>query len=352
MVSMKMTRSLLAAGALSGLVVAAQGADARDLTVVSWGGSYQDAQRQVYFEPFMNETGTKLVEDTWNGGVGAIRAKVEGGNTVWDVVQVEAEELVLGCEEGLYEPMDYDAIGGKDQFIPQAVHECGVGTIVWSTALSYDADVLKDAQPQAWADFFDTQKFPGKRGLRKGPKYALEFALMGDGVAPSEVYEVLGTEEGVNRAFEKLGTIKNDIVWWEAGAQPIQMLGSGDVVMTAAYNGRISAANKSDNRNFKIVWPESIYAIDSWVVLAGSPNQEQGLEFIAFASEPKNQANLPPIIPYGVTNKNASEEIPPEVLSDIPTAPDHLENSIQLDTEFWVENIEALNERFNAWVAQ
>jgi putative spermidine/putrescine transport system substrate-binding protein len=345
-----MISGLVAAAVLGGAAVAP--ASAQDLTVTSWGGSYQDAQREIYFEPFKQETGINLVEDVWNGGVGAIRAKVEGGGQEWDVVQVEAEELVLGCEEGLYELIDWEAIGGQDQFIDAAINECGVGTIVWSTAIAYDSDKIKDKQPQSWADFWDTETWPGKRGFRRGPKYTLEFALMADGVPPEEVYELLATEDGVNRAFAKLDEIKGDIIWWEAGAQPIQLLGSGEVVMTSAYNGRISAANKEENRNFHVVWPGSIYSVDSWVILANSPNKEQALEFITFASQPQHQKNLPQSIAYGVTNKAAAEQIDEALLKDLPTAPENLQQSIELDTEFWVNNIEPLTERFTAWQAQ
>ncbi|HEX6141891.1 MAG TPA: ABC transporter substrate-binding protein [Geminicoccaceae bacterium] len=343
------TAGALALGA--GLAQAAP-TSAQDLTVTSWGGSYQEAQRDVYFEPFMEASGVNLVEDVWNGGVGAIRAKVEGGGQEWDVVQVEAEELVLGCEEGLYEPIDWAALGGEDQFLEAAVHECGVGTIVWSTVLAYDADKAGDSPPASWADFWDTETWPGKRGLRRGPKYTLEFALIADGVPPGEVYEVLATDEGVDRAFAKLDEIKGDIIWWEAGAQPPQWLASGEVVMTSAYNGRISAANQEENRNFGIVWDGSIYAVDSWVILANAANKDTALEFIAFASQPEHQKNLPEAIAYGVTNKQASEQIDPEVLKDLPTAPDNLEQAVELDTEFWVANIEPLTERFTAWVAQ
>lgn len=351
-----MTRQLFgmgaAAAAAAGLLgVSAGSALAADLTVTSWGGAYQDAQREVYFEPFKEATGIDLVEDVWNGGVGAIRAKVEGGGQEWDVVQVEAEELVLGCEEGLYAPIDWEAIGGKDQFIEAAVDECGVGTIVWSTVVAYDADKITSDPPQSWADFWDTEKYPGKRGLRRHPKYTLEFALMADGVPPDQVYDVLRTEEGVDRAFAKLDEIKDDIIWWEAGAQAPQLLASGEVIMTSAYNGRISAANE-EGRNFKVVWPGSIYAVDSWVILANSPHKEAALEFIAFASEPEHQANLPKSIAYGVTHKDAAAQIDKEILQDLPTAPDNLAGAIQLDTEFWVENVEPLTERLTAWAAQ
>ena len=355
----------LPALALAGMLAASFGsASARDLTIVSWGGAYQDAQRTIYFEPFVKATGIKLVENSWNGGIGTLRAKVEGGNADWDVVQVEAEELQIGCDEGLFETMDYNAIGGKDAFIPAAVNKCGVGAIVWSMALSYDADKLGANPPKSWADFFDTQGFPGKRGLRKGPKYALEFALMGDGVAPADVYKVLKTPDGVDRAFKKLGTIKNDIVWWETRAQPSQLLASGEVAMTSAFMlhpcrpgavkcwARFLTIPARDKLRFKVLWPGNIYAVDSWVILKGSPNAANGLKFIAFASDPKRQAQLPELVTYGVTNKAATPLIDPEVSKELPTAPENLAAGVPRDAEFWVANIERLTQRFNTWVAQ
>jgi putative spermidine/putrescine transport system substrate-binding protein len=351
-----MTRQLFGIGAAGLAATALFGLSAgptlgADLTVTSFGGTYQDAQREVYFEPFEQATGLDLVEDVWNGGVGAIRAKVEGGGQEWDVVQVEAEELVIGCEEGLYEPIDWEALGGQDQFIDAAVHDCGVGTIVWSTVIAYDGDKITDDPPQSWADFWDTEKYPGKRGLRRHAKYTLEFALMADGVPPAEVYEVLRTPEGVDRAFAKLDEIKDDIIWWEAGAQPPQLLAAGEVIMTNAYNGRISAAN-AEGRNFKVVWPQSIYAVDSWVILKNSPHREAAMKFIEFASQPEHQSNLPKSIAYGVTHTDAAAQIDKELLQGLPTAPDNLASAIELDTEFWVENVEPLTERFTAWAAQ
>jgi putative spermidine/putrescine transport system substrate-binding protein len=328
-----------------------QAAQARDLTVVSWGGSYQDAQRKIYFEPFAKKSGKPLLEESWDGGIGVIAAKVKAGTPNWDVVQVEAEELALGCADGFYEKIDWSKVGGKDKFLPAAVSDCGVGAIVWSTALSYDANRFKEA-PKSWADFWDVAKFPGKRGLRRGPKYALEFALMADGVKPADVYKVLGTPEGVDRAFKKLDQLKPHIVWWEAGAQPLQLLASGEVVMTSAYNGRVSGINKTEGRNFKVVWPGSLYAIDSWVILKNSPNKDAGMDFITFASAPENQVKLPDYIAYGLPNKEAASRVAPELQKDLPTTPENLSGAAVLDTDFWVDNIEELNKRFNAWLAQ
>lgn len=345
---MRLGRGLMLAAAAT---LVAGTAAARDLTVVSWGGAYQDAQREVYFKPFMESTKTKLVEESWDGGIGVLRAKLQGGANTWDVVQVESEELVLGCEEGLFEKVDWSKYGGKDALLKDAVSDCGVGAIVYNFVLSYDGDRIKDG-PRNWADFWNVQKWPGKRGFRKGPKTTLEFALMADGVPPADVYKTLATEAGVDRAFKKLEELKPHIVWWEKGSQPPQLLAAGEVAMTMAYNGRIGAANKNDKKNFKIVWNNSLYTIDSWVIMKGSPNKAQAESYIAFASKAENQKNLPPIIPYGVTNKGANALIDKKVLSELPTAPENIANALYVDEPFWVENIDRLNQRFNAWVAR
>lgn len=339
--------ALLAAGLAAALSISA--AQARDLTVVSWGGAYQEAQKKVYFEPFRKATSIPMIDEPWDGGIGVLRAKVEGGASTWDVVQVESEELKLGCDEGLFQVLDWSKIGGKDSYLPEAVNDCGVGAIVYNFVLGYDRDRLKQA-PASWADFFDTKKFPGKRALRGGPKTTLEIALIADGVAPKDVYKMLATPEGVDRAFKKLTSIRNDLIFWKAGAQPPQLLASGEVVMTSVYNGRIDAANR-DGRNFGIVWDGSLFTVDSWVILKGSPNTDKAYRFLDFAGKADNQAKLPDAIAYGVTNRAANGKIDAKRLKDLPTAQDNMAKAVEVDAGFWLENIDRLTERFNKWAA-
>ena len=325
-------------------------AQARDLTVVSWGGAYQDAQKKVYFEPFKKATGIPMVDESWDGGVGVLRAKVQGGKADWDVVQVESDELAIGCEEGLYEKLDYKRIGGKAAYIPDAVHKCGIGAILYDFVLGYDKDKLKDP-PKSWEDFFDLKKYPGKRALRGGPKTTLEIALMGDGVAPKDVYKVLATKEGVDRAFKKLDSIRSSLIFWKAGAQPPQLLASGEVTMTSVYNGRIDAANRNDKRNFGMSWNGALYTMDSWVILKGSPNLSAAYKFLDFVGKAENEAKLPESIAYGVPNKGANKLIDPARLKDLPTAPENFAHAIPINTQFWLDNNDRLTERFNQWAA-
>lgn len=326
-------------------------ASARDLTVVAWGGASQAAADQIYFKPFTAKTGIPIQQASWSGGIGVLRTKVEGGRPDWDVVQVEVDDLVLGCEEGILEKIDWASLGGKDKFIDAAVNPCGVGAVVWTNALGYDADRLKTG-PASWADFWDTARFPGKRGLRKTAKYSLEIALLADGVAPADVYKVLATPAGVDRAFKKLDQLKPNIVWWTNVSQVPDMLASGELAMSMATPARLIAANKSDHRNFRIVWNENLYSIDFWTILKGTPNRTQANEFLAFATRPENQKQLPALLPLGVTNKEAIAQADPTALAATASNPDHLANAVNVNAEFWVENGDQLTQRFNAWVSQ
>jgi len=325
---------------------------ARDLTVVSWGGVFQDAQREVYFTPFSETTGIPLIEDSWDGGIGVLRAKINAGEANnWDVVQVEAEEEFLGCEEGLFELLDPAEVGGVELYIPGTLTPCGTPANVFSMILAYDGDTLSEG-PKSWADVFDTVKFPGKRAFRSGPKMNLEYALLADGVAPADVYPLLSSREGIDRAFAKLDSIKQDIVWWTSGNQPMQLLGSGEVVMTTSYNGRIDAANRDNNRHFQIMWEGNIFVIDSWVVLKNSPLKENAIKLVEFLGRTDRQVKWPEKLGYGVGNVEAQQQLPDALAATLPTSPEHLAQSLKFDGGFWVKNIDRLNERFAVWAAQ
>ncbi|MBG6078768.1 ABC transporter substrate-binding protein [Rubrivivax gelatinosus] len=322
---------------------------AQQITVVNFGGANANAQKKAFYEPFEMK-GNKLVTVEYNGEQAKVKAMVEAKNVTWDLVEVESPDVARGCDEGLFEPLDWSKVGPKSDFVPAAVTECGVGIFVWSTVMAYDGDKLKTA-PTTWADFWDTKKFPGKRGLRKGARYNLEFALMADGVKPAEVYKVLATKEGADRAFKKLAELKPAIQWWEAGAQPPQFLVAGDVVMSTAFNGRIDAANR-EGRKLKITWTGGIYDLDYWVIPKGAPNKAKAMEFIAFASSPEQQAQYAKNIAYGPTNNKALAKLDAKTLADLPTAPANAKDALQFNVKFWADQGEALEKRFASWAAQ
>ncbi len=359
---MKLTKTLMATTAL---VVAGGAASAEELTVVSWGGAYTKSQIEAYHKPWIAKTGNTILSEDYSGGLAEVKAQVESGNVTWDIVDVELSDAVRGCDEGLLEEIDPsilppapDGTPATEDFIPGAITDCAVANIVWSTIFAYDTSAMPNG-PTTIADFFDLEKFPGKRGMRKTPKANLEMALAADGVPADQIYEVLSTPEGVDRAFAKLDTIKDSVVWWEAGAQPPQLLADGEVAMTTAYNGRIFNAIAAEHKPFKIVWDNQIYDLDLWAIPKGAPHKDLAMDFLAFSTATEQLAEQARWISYGPARKSSNALIGTyatdpsiDMKAQMPTAPENFKTAIQNDFEFWADNQDELNERFNAWLAQ
>jgi putative spermidine/putrescine transport system substrate-binding protein len=339
----KMNKKYLAAA----LLAAAMPAHADYITVISFGGANKEAQRTAFYEPFKKTTGTAVVHGSYNGDLVKLRKMVLMSHVSWDVVEVEAPELTRGCEEGLFERFDASLLGDAADFLPGAVQPCGVGIFVWSTVLAYNASKL-GGTPQGWADFWDTKRFPGKRALRWGAKFNLEFALMADGVPAGDVYRVLATAEGQDRAFRKLEELKPQLHWWKTGVEPIRLLSSGGVVMSSAYNGRIATA-QVEQPQLALTWNGSIYDFDYWALPKGIGKGEQARRFVAFASQPEPQQRFAENIAYGPVNRRAIAALDPKVSANLPTAPANLAGSVGMDVAFWANNGAALEQRFARW---
>jgi putative spermidine/putrescine transport system substrate-binding protein len=171
-------------------------------------------------------------------------------------------------------------------------------------------------------------------------------------VAPEDIYKVLGTDEGLDRAFKKLDTIKKDVIWWESGAEGPQLLADGQVVFASSWNGRFYNAIKTDKKPFQIIWDHQIPDYEFWAIPKGTPNLDAAYRFISFAGQPKQQAEQANAIPYGPSNKDSAALVDPNILPDLPTAPDNLKTAFYADQQFWGDRGDELRERFNAWLAQ
>ena len=338
---------------------------AESITVTSFGGAFSQSQIEAYQKPFSAKTGVKINAEVYNGGLAEVRAQVQAGNVTWDVVDLEKQDVVGACDEGLLEPIDWstlppapDGTPAEKDFIPGALHECAVATIVWTTIVAYDETKFPGEKPTKLADFFDIKKFPGMRAISKRPVVALEFALMADGVPPGEVYKTLSTDAGMDRAFKKLDTIKENLIFWEAGAQPPQMLADGEVVMTTAYNGRIFNAQVKENKPFVIIWDHHVYNWDMYTIPKGTKNKKTAMEFLKFATDTQRLADQASWISYGPVRKSSVPLISTYHGTDIkmaphmPTAPENFKNALETDVEWWADNQDEINKRYNAWMAK
>jgi len=332
---------------------------AQTLTVVSWGGAYTNSQVQAYQKPFSAKTGIQISSEDYNGGLAQIRVQVESGNVRWDLVDLELSDAVRGCDDGLLEKIDHgilppapDGTPASEDFIPGTLTDCAVGEIVWSTVVAFDRTKFADKRPWTIKDFFNVEDFPGKRGLRKSPRVNLEWALMADGVPSNQVYEVLATSDGVDRAFSVLDRIKPHVVWWEAGAQPPQLLADGEVTMTSAYNGRLYNAIFKEKKPFVIIWDGQVWDIDLWGIVKGTPNLTAAMEFVKFATDTTRLADQAKYISYGPVRRSSMEKVNKKMKPHLPTSPDNFASSLQNDYQWWSDNQQEMDERFTAWLAR
>ncbi len=345
------------AGALlllaAALVPAAAWAQARDFTVVAWGGTTQEVRREHYFKPFAEARKIRVLEDVYLGGWGVFQAMKETGQVPWDVVQVESAELMRGCEEGVFLPIDWARVADRAQFMPEAVSECGVGLSIWASGVAFSPEKVGKV-PTRLEDFWDLKTWPGKRGLREGPKINLEMALMADGVPREQVYEVLATPEGVDRAFRKLDRIKPHLMLWEAGAQSTDRLLSGDVMLSTSYSTRVFRG-RNEGLSLDLIWDRAVYAVDSWAVLAASPHIDLAYGFLGFFVSSDRHLEVATLTNSTLPLIRVIDRMDAEAVKGRPLK-DNLKSALFMGTEesigFWLDNQDALTQRWNAWLGK
>lgn len=348
----------LAVGALCVWQVPSDGF-ARDLVIVTYGGATAKAMEREFNEPFAKAHGVKIRMENYSGGLAQVRAQVEAGNVTWDILDSDIPEARNGCAEDILEPIDVAALDpapdgtpATDDFLSDTVAECGVGNYVYSLVLAYNTKYFPEGGPDHVSGVYDVEKYPGKRGLRKRPRGNLEWALMADGVAIEDVYDVLSTEAGVDRAFKKLDSIKDHVIWYESSAQAPQLLADGEVVMTSAFNARLHSAIVNEGQPFKLVWGGQVWATGAWVIPKGSPNKDLAMAYVKHATAPKAMAAFTSAYPYGPTRVSANQFVSAEAAELMPTADAHFKQALKRNDEFWAEYRDELNERFSAWLVK
>ncbi len=368
---MKLTKTLLTTTALTFVagMVSADSHMADEMTIVSWGGAYSASQQGAYHDPYMEKTGVKIINDESSAeAVAKLRAMNEAGNVTWDVVDVVAADAIRLCDEGLALEIDADeqlapapdGTSASDDFGDLLVSDCFIPQIVYSTTFGYRTDLVGDTPPTTVCAVFDTETYPGKRSLEKRPINNMEWALYCDGVAKDEIYDVLETEEGQQRALDKLGTIKDDVIWWSAGADTPQLLADGEIVMGSTYNGRLFSVIEEQNQPVGMLWDMQVFDLDGWIIPTGlSPEREaRALDYVFFATDTQRLADQAKYISYGPARSSSAPlvgqhaELGIDMAPHMPTDPNNAANTLLYNYEFWADYRDDIDAKFQAWLAQ
>ena len=363
---MKLRNTLMACVALT---LAAGAAAAQEMTIVSWGGAYSKSQLKAYHEPYMEMTGvTILNDDSAAEAVAKLRAMNEADNITWDVVDVVAADALRLCDEGLAMEIDPDTMlapapdgtPASEDFGDLLVGDCFIPQIVYSTTFGYRTDLVGDTPPTDVCAVFDTAAYPGKRSLEKRPINNMEWALICDGVAFEDVYDVLATEEGQNQALAKLDTIKYDVIWWSAGADTPQLLADGEVIMGSTYNGRLFSVIEEQKQPVAMLWDAQVFDLDGWIIPTGLSEERQAraLDYVKFATDTQRLADQAKYISYGPARKSSAPlvgkhaELGIDMAPHMPTDPNNAKRTFLYNYEFWADYRDDIDAKFQAWLAQ
>ncbi|WP_439154333.1 extracellular solute-binding protein [Yoonia sp.] len=371
---MKLTKTLMATSALTlaGASAFAEAHMADSMTLVSWGGAYQNSQNEAYLKPYleMNPGVTAVWDESSNEAVAKLRAMNEAGNVTWDVVDVVAADAIRLCDEGLAMEIDHDELlapgddgsDPTDDFGDLLVSDCFIPQIVYSTTFGYRTDVeaWNGATPDDICDVFDLETFPGQRSLERRPINNMEWALLCSGVPKADVYDVLETEEGQDMAFAKLETIKDNVVWWSAGADTPQLLADGEVVIGSTYNGRLFSLIEEQDQPVAMMWDAQVFDLDGWIIPAGLSDERlaRALDFVRFATDTQRLADQAKYIAYGPARQSSAPLVGEHATLGIdmgqhmPTDPDNAKNTFVYNYEWWADYRDDLDSKFQSWLAQ
>lgn len=337
--------ALALAGAFAYLVLSRE---APLLTAVSWPGSYGRAQQSALFQPYAQRSGVDVRMAQYDGGLDELR----GGAHDWDVIDLELPDAVAACREGLLQPLD--ALPDASDFVPNALGRCWAGSIVYSQAIAY-APGRFAAKPTTLADVFDVARFPGQRALRgTSAKYNLELALLADGVAPADVYQVLSTPDGVARALAKLDTIRGSIVWWTRPSEPAAMLAGGRAAFATILNGGLYDA-AMHGLEFGVIWDRQLYELDVFAIPSRSHKRAMAMDFIRFATSPERLARVAEWVPFGPARRSAlalvgrNPELGIAMRRFLPTAPENFATAFAVDDSWWQAHGGEIAPRWQSW---
>ena len=300
----------------------------RPFTFTSWGGALSDAEKNAFIDPFGKMKDMQIV-NTSPTETAKIKAMVQAGSVEWDLVDVGGRTVWQGAEGDFLEKLDMSKIPNAKALDDKWIAPNGIATSTGATVIAWSSTAFPDGGPQSWADFWDVKRFPGRRGLYKYFYYNYEAALLAAGVKHEEIYPF--TEEKAEMALGKIKELKPNVaVWWGSGAQPPQLLSSGELALSSAWSGRMIAA-VTEGAPVGYTYDDGIAWANWWVIPKGSPYVDVAHEAINFALAPDQQAELLTLKTYGPVLSAAAEKADADTKKVLVMAPENIKKMLIID---------------------
>lgn len=330
-----------------GLLVTGAALAQTQLTVAGFGGLVLDAEVEALFADAAS-LGVTVRKDR-HGGWPGVKAHLQSGSAGWDIISIGSSRCETAAQTDALLPMDYNIVD-KDRLPAGTAQPKYVKVFAFTYGIVYQKAKYGANPPRSWADFWDTKRFPGRRALDGEGLYALEAALIADGVAPADVYKVLRSPNGVDRALAKLKEISPSIaIWLGSVGQAMQVVNDGEVDMAIISNAR-ALALVENKANVGFVMNQAFMDYECLMVPKTAKNPKAAMQLINSAFAPKNQANFATAVKYGPVNPKAYELgiLTPDTLKWLPTAPQNIATQVTVDPAWYAApEAEAIYKRFS-----
>jgi len=297
------------------------------LTFAAYGGEYQEAQDEAYLKPFAACTGVKILQA--QSDTTKLEAMVKSGNVDWNVVYAGGAIVKNRCDE-LATPIPSTV--DQSESSTGEFSKCQVPVVREASYLVYNTDQFGDDPPTGMADFFDTEKYPGKRLIYGLPSYP-DVGTWGAVASSLGWTEASGDPFPFDEVSAKLQSIKDDLVFYTTGAQLVQMLEQADVAMAYAWSGR--AYNAAQNgAPYVPVYKDMVYAVVDFFVPKGASDQDASFGLVNYMMGAEQQAKLTELFVYSPDNKNSRPEVPEDMKPFAPTQ-EQFETAMNTSTDLF-----------------
>lgn len=320
--------------------------DSTTMTYASYGGTFESGQVSAWQEPYTAENPGITFANTSPSDTAMIKAQVEAGSVQWDLADVNPFFAAEYCGE-LVEPLELSDVD-TSQFDEALVGECYFGAYQFALVVSYNTDKWPDpaSAPSTVADFFDTEQFPGQRGVVNDVTNGmLEYALLADGVTPEELYPL-----DVDRALAKWDTVRDQTTFAANNGAMLQLATGNQVDMMMLVSAR-TKASLDEGAPFAPIWDNTMVTFHTLVVPKGAPNKEQAMDFIEFILQPEPGAAFAEAAGVAPTNTDSVVELD-ENATTVNAFDEEVNTGglITTDAEWWGENVTDVADRFNTWL--
>lgn len=146
------------------------------------GGRNFDIMKEIFLNPFQEETGIETIPIPTGRNVSKIKAQVETGNVEWDVIGLGGAPSMVAMKEGLLEPIDTDIVDLSNHAFPEWQWPSALGTFYYFGGIAYrpSSHGAMGKHPRTWPEYWDGEGIPGRRGMRARPQEEMERALVAD----------------------------------------------------------------------------------------------------------------------------------------------------------------------------